>query len=55
MSAQMCDAVSDLISTGQLMPPTLYERFLGWARNGTFNPDGTPGDNLDHSLRAAAA
>ncbi|MGX6607241.1 hypothetical protein ACWKSP_34720 [Micromonosporaceae bacterium Da 78-11] len=32
MSAQMYDALNDLTSRGEPVPPDLYERFLAWAR-----------------------
>ncbi|MBB4697297.1 hypothetical protein [Paractinoplanes abujensis] len=40
LSAQMYDALGDLISIGQMTPTDLYERFLGWARRAAIDPDG---------------
>ncbi|WP_203720435.1 hypothetical protein [Paractinoplanes brasiliensis] len=39
LSAQMYDALGDLIATGHPMPADLFERFIGWARKAAIVPD----------------
>ncbi|MBL7262041.1 hypothetical protein [Paractinoplanes lichenicola] len=39
LSAQMYDALGDLISAGQMAPGDLFERFIGWARRAAIYPD----------------
>ncbi len=39
LSAQMYDAVGDLISAGQFAPANLFERFLAWTRRPSTDPE----------------
>ncbi|WP_250027260.1 hypothetical protein [Paractinoplanes maris] len=47
MTAQMYDALSDLISQGRIAPADLFERFLAWARRAAVHPDGAERFDLD--------
>ncbi|WP_250001728.1 hypothetical protein [Actinoplanes sp. M2I2] len=47
MTAQMYDALSDLVSTGQMAPADLFERFLAWARRAAVHPEGAGRCDLD--------
>ncbi len=41
LTAQMYDALNDLVSIGHLAPADLFERFLAWTRKSGANADAT--------------
>ncbi|MCO8271904.1 hypothetical protein M1L60_15015 [Actinoplanes sp. TRM 88003] len=40
LSAQMYDALGDLVAEGQIVPGNLFERFVAWARKAAVAPRG---------------
>lgn len=57
MTAQMHDALGDLVSTGHLVPGDLFERFLGWTRRAGTKGSGSAiydFDALKKNARTAA-
>lgn len=55
MSAQMHEAMIDLTAHGEAAPPDLYERFLAWARDPSFEtaPAAAPPSTAKRSGRRA--
>ncbi|MCY1140280.1 hypothetical protein OWR29_19955 [Actinoplanes sp. Pm04-4] len=51
LSAQMYDAIGDLISNGQMAPNNLFERFVAWARKATVVPKDAEEDDLVSAFR----
>lgn len=40
LTAQMYDALGDLVADGQMAPADLFERFVAWARKAVVAPEG---------------